>query len=488
MSKLISILFFTLASVLLCQNGFAQELYSLEDILQRSKHESVASKQAETRKENRYWFYQIYKTGFNPQLSLQGSLPNYYKEVRQVPQQDGTYRYIPVEQTNNSMRVGLFQPLPWTGGTISANTGLNYFKDFNDPSLLAEQWSGTVMNVRLDQPIFSFNKMRWDRKTEPLRYEESRREYVEQIEFISNSVVDRFFNVLQEQVKLQIAQFNLSNNDTIYKIEQGRYNIGTTSLELLLQVELQLLRSRQDVAQAKLGLETARLRLRSYVGFRDDEVFSLVLPETVPAFDITVSEALEHAKKNRADFIAFERRRLEADRDVAEARGQRFDANLSAAYGLNNNGLMVNEVYNDPKDLQRVNVTLEVPILNWGRNKARMRTAIANKKYNDYQIAQDEVTFEQEIITQVRQFEMLRLQIEITKKSDEVASERYNVAQNRYLIGKIDITNLNIALKEKDEAKLSYIQALRLFWTAYFDIRRLTLYDFVNKKLLYIPG
>ena len=49
--------------------------------------------------------------------------------------------------------------------------------------------------------------------------------------------------------------------------------------------------------------------------------------------------------------------------------------------------------------------------------------------------------------------EMMRLQIEITKKSDEVAQERYNVAQNRYLIGKIDITNLNIALREKDDAK-----------------------------------
>ncbi|MEX2336235.1 MAG: TolC family protein, partial [Fulvivirga sp.] len=73
------------------------------------------------------------------------------------------------------------------------------------------------------------------------------------------------------------------------------------------------------------------------------------------------------------------------------------------------------------------------------------------------------------------------------KKSDEVAQERYNVAQNRYLIGKIDITNLNIALEEKDEAKTSYIQALRSFWTAYYNLRRLTLYDFVTDALLYKP-
>lgn len=90
-------------------------------------------------------------------------------------------------------------------------------------------------------------------------------------------------------------------------------------------------------------------------------------------------------------------------------------------------------------------------------------------------------------MTQVRQFELLRLQLEITRKSDEVATERYNVSQNRYLIGKIDITNLNIALEQKDAAKRQYVQALRAFWTAYYNLRRLTLYDFNEGRLLYTP-
>jgi outer membrane protein TolC len=465
----------------------AQNVFTLDDIIARSKGQSPASRQAETRKENRYWQYRFYKSNYNPQLRLEGSLPSYYKRVNQIPQQDGTFRYIPVEQTNNYVNLGLQQPLHWTGGVISANSSLGYFKDFNDNTPLAEQWSGTVMNIQLNQPLFSFNALRWDRKTEPLRYEESKREYVEQMEFISREAVSRVFNVLQAQINLQIATFNLANNDTIYKIEQGRYNIGTTSQDKLLQVELQLLRSRQDVAQATLDQETARLQLRTYISLTEGETFALSLPESIPSFDVTVDEALEHARKNRAAYIAFERRRIEADREVAEARGQRFQTELTAAFGLNNNGLMLDDVYTDPSELQQFNLTLSVPVLDWGRNKSRMRTAIANKKLNDYIIAQDEINFEQEVMTQVRQFEMLRLQIEITKKADEVATERYNVAQNRYLIGKIDITNLNIALTEKDDAKRSYLQALKSFWTAYYDLRRLTLYDFSTRQLLYKP-
>ena len=126
--------------------------------------------------------------------------------------------------------------------------------------------------------------------------------------------------------------------------------------------------------------------------------------------------------------------------------------------------MTLDQLYKDPSKQQVATVTFSVPIVDWGRRKAQMQTAYANKRLNDYVIAQDEVTFEQQILTQVRQFEMLYTQIEITKKSDEVALKRYNVAQNRYLIGKIDITNLNIALTEKDNAKRAYINALRQFF------------------------
>lgn len=478
---------FLLFIFFLSSHSIAQEILTLEDIIARAKSQSPASKQAETRKENRFWFYRNFRTNYNPQLRLEGNLPVYYKSVNQVIQQDGTFRYIPVQQTNNSVTLGLRQPISFTGGTVSANSGLGFFKDYNDESNLAEQWSGSVFNVALTQPIFAFNRLRWDKKIQPMLFEESKRDYVEEMEFVSGTAVNRVFNVLEEQINHQIASFNLANNDTIYKIEQGRYNIGTTSLDKLLQVELQLLTSRQQVAQATLDLETARLQLRSFIGLRAGEQIQLVLPEVIPQFSVSVEEALGYARKNRADFIGFERRRYQAEQEVAQARGERFIVNATAAYGLNNNGLVLNDVYQNPTEQQQFNLAFSVPVLDWGRNKSRMRTAIANKNLRDYEIAQEEIDFEQQIMTQVRQFEMLRLQMEITKKSDEVAQERYNVSQNRYLIGKIDITNLNIALEQKDAAKRSYVQALRDFWSAYYMLRRLTLYDFSAKQLLYTP-
>jgi outer membrane protein TolC len=482
----VGILFVTL--ILLSTSARAQTQYSIDDIIGLAKGQSPFSKQAETRKENRYWQYRFYRSNYNPQLRMIGTLPAYSKSVSQAPLSDGSFQYNQVEQSNNSLNLGLVQPIALTGGTISVNSGLSYFNNYLATGLSpGEQWGGTVMNIQLNQPIFAFNTLRWDKMTEPLRYEESKRSYVEEMESISKEAVSRFFNVLDAQINLQIAEFNLANNDTIYKIEEGRYNIGTTPKDKLLQAELQLLRSRQDVTQAKINLQIARLQMRSYLGLRDGDDFGLVLPESIPQLVMSVEQALQLAKDNRADYIAFERRKLEADREVAQARGQRFQTNLTAAFWLNNNGLALNDVYQDPTQQQTFALSLNVPVVDWGRNRARVQTAIANKKLNDYVIAQDEVNFEQEIITLVQQFEVLISQIEITKKSDEVAQERYLVSQNRYLVGKIDITNLNIALTEKDAAKRSYVGALRAFWNAYYDLRRLTLYDFSNNRLLYTP-
>lgn len=472
-----------LIAIALCPS-VAQQTYSLEDVIQLAKNQSPFAKQAETRKENRYWQYRFYKSNYNPQLRLNGNFPDYNKDYFQNRLDDGTIRFQSREQTNTSLNLGLEQPIFLTGGTLSVNTALNRYDDY---SYNIEQYSGTVVNLRLDQPILGFNELRWDRKTEPLRYEESKRSFVEEMESISQEASNRFFTVLDAQINLQLAEYNLANNDTIYKIEQGRYNIGTTTKDKLLQAELQLLQSRQQVTAARINLQNSKLNMRSYIGVKEFNEFNLVLPEAIPTLRMSAERALEYARHNRADYIAFERRKHEADREVAQARGQRYQINLVASYGLNNSGDQMAAVYDDPLSQQRINLGFNFPVLDWGRNRARMRTAIANQKLNDYVIAQDEVIFEQEVLTQVTQFEVLLSQIEITKKSDEIAQERYMVSQNRYLIGKIDITNLNLALKDKDEAKRAYVTALRAFWTAYYELRRLTLYDFSADRLLYNP-
>jgi outer membrane protein TolC len=472
--------------LLITNHANSQNIFTIQDVIHRAQTQSPSFKIAETRRENRYWMFRSYRAQFNPQIQMSSGTfsPFYDNSIGPVRQPDGTVNYVPVDQINPGFNFALQQPVQWTNGRLYVNSSYNFYKNLTTKE---SQWNGSPVNIAYEQPLFAYNPLKWDKKIEPIRYEESKREYAESMEQIARDASTLFFNVLQEQINLQIAKFNLANNDTIYKIEQGRYNIGTTSEDKLLQIELQLLRSRQDVAQAKLDFQTASLRLRSFIGLRTDEPMELVLPDGIPEFNVSEDEALALAKETRSAYIGFQRRRFEGEDAVAQAKGQRYQVSLTASYGLNNVGPTLGGLYQNPDKQQAANLMLNIPVIDWGRRKAMMQTAYANKKLNDFIIDQEIVTFEQEILTLVRQFEMLRLQIEISKKSDEVALQRYNVAQNRYLIGKTDILNLSTALREKDEAKRSYVQALKSFWSNYYDLRRQTLYDFIERKYLYNP-
>ena len=63
--------------------------------------------------------------------------------------------------------------------------------------------------------------------------------------------------------------------------------------------------------------------------------------------------------------------------------------------------------------------------------------------------------------------------------SEKVPTQKgYDITKARYLIGKISITDLNIAQREADQSKSNYVNALWTYWSNYYQLRRLTLYDF----------
>jgi outer membrane protein TolC len=483
--KVMVFLAFTFFNSLQAQD---KSLYTLEDIIARAKSQSPAALREETIKENRYWEYRLFRADFNPQLRLNGIFPQYQQAFNRVEQPDGSIAFRPVQQNLVDMELGLQQVIAPTGGMISVNSSTSRFDNFFAPPGAAQtQWSGVPMNVRLEQPIFAFNRFRWNQKIAPLRFEESKREYVEGMEEVSQTAAHLFFNYLIAQVDLEIAQKNLTNTEEIYKIEKGRYEIGTTFEDKLLQVELQVLQAKQAMARARLDMETSALALKSFIGMNEATNIALLLPDEIPVFDVNVDQAIELAFQNRADALGFERRVLEADANVAEARGSRFQMNLRASYGYNNAAMSWSEIYADPNTQALVNMTLSVPVLDWGRNKARMEVSKANKRLVEYTVQQDMINFEEQIFTRVKNFNMLRDRLEITKASDQVADKRYEIARNRYMSGKVNITDLNIAQQEKDANRKEFVNSLREYWMAYYQLRQLTLYDFENERLLYVP-
>ncbi len=248
-------------------------------------------------------------------------------------------------------------------------------------------------------------------------------------------------------------------------------------------MELNVLNSRKDVSHAALDLETSTLKLKTFIGWTGSDRINLVLPSKIPDFEVDETVAIKEARKNRSAAVGFRRQLLQAQAEVNKAkRDGGLNMDIFGTVGLANNGNTISDVYYRPTNQQSLSIGFQIPVLDWGRQKSVRKTAEANQKLIEYSVTQDEVNFDQEVYTQVKQFKMLRDQLLITSKADYISLNRYEITRNRYLIGKISITDLTIALQDKDNAKRAYISSLRNFWTAYYTLRNLTLYDFENDR------
>lgn len=456
---------------------------TLPEVVEMAKGQSIAARQASTTKETKYWEWRTFQSNYKPQLTLNGNLPAFTRSFVQVVQPDGTIQFQPVRYNNSSLNLSLSQSVMQTGGQIYATTELQRFDDFARKNTL---YNSTPFAVGYSQPILRFNPMKWDKKIEPLKYDESRQVFIESLEKIAVKSTEYFFNLLLAQVNLQIAETNLSNTQTIVKIANEKYDIGKTTRNEILQLQLESLKAQKAIATAKRDLEIATLNLKAYIGLQTDTRLELVVPDEITAIPISNQIALEQAFENRSDAISFRRLLLEADRLVSKAIGDNgLNMTLTATLGFSNTGLRIPELYQKPQSQESVQLQLDIPILDWGRSKSRTKTAEAQKKLTEYTVEQLKQTFRQEIYTQVTLFDMLRNQLGLTSQADSIASEKYQIAQDRYVLGNLSITDLSIAFQEKDQAKRDYINALKDYWSTHYQLRYLTLYDFErNRKIL----
>lgn len=455
---------------------------TLEQVVELAKTQSVAAKRAETQRETNYWEYRTFLSGFRPQLSLDGSLPSFTRSFVEVQQPDGTIAFQPVSNNNSLLNLALSQNIARTGGSLFVQHQLQRFDDFRRNNTI---YNGIPFSIGLQQPLFRFNPMKWDRRTEPLRYEEGTQQATEARERVALDATERYFDLLVAQVNLQIAETNRRNTDTLYQIALEKLRLGRISKNDLLQLQLGLLTARKDLASARQTAEVATFQLKSYLSYRDEQPLDLVVPTQLRTFDVNIKIALREAFANRSDAIAFRRRLLEAERDLDKARRDNgLNATLNAAFGLSNRGKRPADVYIRPQDREFVEIQFTLPILTWGRAQARTETARANQRLTVQTVEQDQLTFEQQIYTQVTLIPMLRQQVELTTEADRIAQERYGIAQERFLLSDLSVTDLGIAIQDKDRARRDAILALRDYWQAYYTLRLLTLYDFeTNQKI-----
>jgi outer membrane protein TolC len=414
-----------------------------------------------------------------PQLSLGGSVPSYNRSIIPVVQPDGSTLFRPQDQTNATMTATVAQKLPLTGGDFFVQSSLARLSVSGAQSV--RTWSSTPVTFGLRQDLFRPNASGWDRREEAVRSELAERQFLEAREDIALGTANLFFDVYSAQMALNNALKNAAVNDTLYTLNKGRFEVGRIGENDLLQSELALLRSRNTLDGARLEYERSLASLRLALNLPADTALAIDVTAEVPAFEPDTARAVAEALRNRAGVSDAALQEVQARRRVTEARlSTGIGATVQASYGFNATAEEFHLAYTNLLEARQFSLGVQVPLIQWGSRKESVQAAEADR---ERVTALAHQSLEQ--IALDARFAALQLSqagrgLALSAKADTVSAKRFEVAYNRYLIGRITIDNLYIAQTERDAALAQYVQALRGYWDAHYRLRRATLFDFAT--------
>ncbi|HAX94701.1 MAG TPA: TolC family protein [Bacteroidales bacterium] len=481
------ILLLTAAVLLLfpIRNSYSQELkrLTLDDVMKLSEEQSPNALMAKNRFRASYWQYRTFKAEYRPSLTFTGTTPYYSTAFERVwNSTTETWNYKSTNVMRNLGSLALSQNIGFTGGTISLNSDLTLENDFERDS---RNFITVPISIGLTQPLFRYNSLKWQKKTEPLRYSAAKQNYLSNIEGVHSQAVQYFFSLALAQSNKQIAEMNFANADTLYKIAQGRFDLGTIAENELLELQLTWLNTETQRREAEMILRDREIRLKSFLGFNENVKLELIIPTEIPELQVSPEEVLELARANNPEILQQQLTVMTAQSSVAQAKAEKgLNANLIASFGTRDQDPDFDLAYAQSNQQQNIRLGVTVPILDWGLGRGRYKMAVSNLELAQVTSDQALVDFEQNLILDVEQFNLQRAQVAVAAKSDTVAMRMYEVTKQRFLIGKIAILELNNADTKKDQNRRQYIQALQNYWSYYYNIRSLALYDFVNRKPL----
>jgi outer membrane protein TolC len=461
-----------------------QKMLNLQQSIDIAADTSLQAFRARNLYQASFWEHKTYQAGRLPSLSLSLTPIRYNRDfVSRYDSENNIDVYRRQQSLYSYGNLSLVQNVDFTGGTFYIDSELGYFRNLGDNPYA--QYTSVPVRIGYSQSLFGFNRFKWERKIEPLKYEKARQKFLYAREEISETVIQYFFNLATAQMEFDLAEENVVSSDSLYKIGIERHRIASISQADLLTLRLDALNARNTLKTVEISLKRAMFSFVSFLNMPKNTEIRLQLPDL--PYDLTVSaeKAVILAKQNNPDYLQYKQSELEAEREVERTKkSSAFDASISASVGFNQVADNLQEAYYLPLQQDVVRVGLTIPLVDWGVRKGKYNMAKSNLNVTKISVQQSATDLEQDVVMTVSDFNVQQNLIASAKEAMHLATLAYESTKERFIIGKADISSLTLSLNRLNIAQKNYINALKSYWLSYYKLRKLTLYDFEHNSSL----
>ena len=427
-----------------------------------------------------YWQYRTYKANRLPSLTLNMTPAQYNQDItkRYDSEQDlDVYRSQQAYSAHGNLSIR--QNFDLTGGTFFLESELGFMRSFGERA--TSQFTSVPVRLGYSQNLVGYNPFKWERRIEPLKYEKVKKEFIYNVERVSEQATTYFFNLAMAQAEYKLAKENAVSTDTLYRIGVQRHKIAAISQADLLTLKLDVVNAGNTLLHKSSGLKRAMFSLASFLNVDKNTLIDLELPSRPREMMIPIDEAVACGRNNNPKLLGLKQQVLEAEQTVDKTKKEsRFNASVNASIGFNQVANNFGDVYHKPMQQDLVSISLSIPLVDWGVRKGRYNMARNNLNVVKISSRQDEVGMEEEVIMTVNDFNIQQNMISSAEEALDLSILAYNETKQRFIIGKADINSLTLSLNRQQEAQRNYISSLKSYWLNYYKIRKLTLHDFVT--------
>ena len=377
-----------------------------------------------------------------------------------------------------------------TDGELTLVNRFSYDYSFTESAYAVDPINKTFNNrlyLQYTQPIFTYNRIRMETETLELDYEASLIRYLLMRLSLERDVSVGFYAVYSNQMRLEIAQDDLKNNEESYEIISNKVEGGLLALEELYQAEVNLATSHSGVFNAELTLANSRDQFKVLIGLPLDTTLMIaaeIIADTVPVNqELAITHALNHRMELREREIDLEQANF--DLIVAKSTNE-FAGSVTASFGVQGNSEEFANLFETPTNTPAIGLTFNIPIFDWGERKSEIRAAEASLQSTQISYEVEQTNIVLNIRSVVRNLKNLENQIEIQRKTVVNAVLAYDINLERYRNGDLTSMDLGLYQNQLSEARMALTNAIIDYKIELLNLKIQTLYDF-EKQLPIIP-
>lgn len=465
-------------------SAVAQEVMTLEKALEVAFEHSPSLIQSKLSLEQQQLNLKAQNASLKSQFSLDVNPFNY---TRNNQYDSYNAKWYSSENMSSSASLGITQPIKWTDGTVSLYNDFSWQDASNQTSNQKSTSFNHNLSLRIEQPIFTYNRTKMELKELEYALENSKLSYAMQELSIERQVTQQFYSVYQQQKNLSTARDEYNNQKQNYDIIKNKVDAGLVAREELFQAEVNLATSESAVYTAEINYENAKDNFKILLGIDLNEDV-MVLPNTeITTVNVDATQAVDYALKQRME-LRQHQITLEQDLfSIIRAKSENeFKGSITARIGLDALGDKPGNMYSNPTDNEQIGISLNIPIFDWGSRKARVRSSELAMESDQINLDEEKKNITLEVRQICRNLPTLIRQIEIKRQNIENAEHTYEINLEKYRNGNLTGMELQQYQNQLTTAKQEYTNAIIDYKLELLNLKIQTLWDFETNQS-YLP-